>query len=84
VINYFLPVVFMTACMTLWRGFKVPKNKLWRVWLYALALLLTGVSMDLGVLWFTAQEGSLLGYALVCLGMALVHWIWTHPWGQTQ
>ncbi len=82
VLNYFLPVVFMTACMVLWRILKAPRRRFWGVVLYAVGLLLMGASLDLGVLWYTAQEGSLLGYALVCLGMAIFHWAWTHPWGQ--
>jgi len=82
VLNYFLPVVFMTVCMALWRVLKSPRGRFWAVGIYALGLLLIGAGLDLGVLWYTGQEGSLLGYGVVCLGMAIFHWAWTHPWGQ--
>lgn len=84
VLNYFLPVVFMTLCMVIGRWIRGRPRGAgpWWLWAYGLGLLLMGAVVDLGVLWMTGQEGSLLGYGLVCLAMALFNWLWSHPWRQ--
>jgi len=80
-LNYFLPVVFMTACMVVWRLYRAPRGRFWGTGLYGLSLLVMGAGLDVAVLWCTGQEGSLLGYSVVCLGMASVHWLWTLSMG---
>lgn len=50
------------------------------LFLYALVILILGLLTQLGVLWALRRDGSVMGYAVLTLVMALGHFFLTKAW----
>jgi hypothetical protein len=75
--NFFLPSLFLAVSFGLMGAVVGRKHVTLRLFKGVSFLFLMGVCTQLGLVFYGFKDGSMAFYAVLCGGLALMHWLWT-------